>query len=40
MLNISKAFSSFSANDTQKTREFYKMLGLELSSGPEAKTER
>src|SRR5260370_20693044 len=37
MLNISKAFSSFSVNDIQKAREFYgKTLGLELSSGPES----
>jgi extradiol dioxygenase family protein len=36
MLNISKAFNSFSVNDIQKAREFYgKTLGLELSSGPE-----
>jgi len=36
MLDISKAFSSFSVNDIQKAREFYgKTLGLELSSGPE-----
>ena len=36
MLNISKAFSSFSVNDIQKAKEFYgKTLGLELSSGPE-----
>jgi len=36
MLNISKAFSSFSVNDIQKAREFYgKTLGLELSNGPE-----
>src|SRR5260370_24758954 len=36
MLNVSKAFSSFSVNDIQKAREFYgKTLGLELSSGPE-----
>jgi len=36
MLNISKAFSSFSVNDIQKAREFYgKTLGLELSGGPE-----
>src|ERR1035437_4284983 len=36
MLNISKAFSSFSVNDIKKAREFYgKTLGLELSSGPE-----
>ena len=36
MLNIRKAFSSFSVNDIQKAREFYgKTLGLELSSGPE-----
>jgi len=36
MLNISKAFSSFTVNDIQKAREFYgKTLGLELSSGPE-----
>ena len=35
MLNISKAFSSFSVNDIQKAREFYgKTLGLELPSGP------
>jgi hypothetical protein len=36
MLNISKAFSSFSVNDIQKAREFYgKTLRLEVSSGPE-----
>jgi catechol 2,3-dioxygenase-like lactoylglutathione lyase family enzyme len=36
MLNISKAFSSFSVNDIQKAKEFYgKTLGLELSSGAE-----
>ena len=36
MLNISKAFSSFSVNDIQKAKEFYgKTLGLELSTGPE-----
>src|SRR5262245_35546450 len=36
MLNVSKAFSSFSVNDIQKAREFYgKTLGLELSSGPQ-----
>ena len=36
MLNISKAFSSFSVNDIQKAKEFYgKTLGLELASGPE-----
>jgi catechol 2,3-dioxygenase-like lactoylglutathione lyase family enzyme len=36
MLNLSKAFSSFSVNDIQKAREFYgKTLGLELSNGPE-----
>ena len=36
MLNIKKAFSSFSVNDIQKAREFYgKTLGLQLSSGPE-----
>lgn len=36
MLNINKAFSSFSVNDIQKAREFYgKTLGLELSGGPE-----
>ena len=34
MLNISKAFSSFSVNDIQKARKFYgETLGLELSSG-------
>jgi hypothetical protein len=38
MLNISKAFSSFSVNDIQKAKEFYgKTLGLELSSGPEVR---
>jgi catechol 2,3-dioxygenase-like lactoylglutathione lyase family enzyme len=36
MLNVSKAFSSFSVNDIQKAKEFYgKTLGLELASGPE-----
>ena len=36
MLNPSKAFSSFSANDIQQAKEFYgKTLGLEVSSGPE-----
>jgi catechol 2,3-dioxygenase-like lactoylglutathione lyase family enzyme len=36
MLNISKAFSSFSVNDIQKAKEFYgETLGLELSNGPE-----
>src|SRR5450432_1492703 len=36
MLNISKAFSSFSVNDIQIAREFYgTILGLDLSSGPE-----
>ena len=36
MLDVSKAFSSFSVNDIQKAREFYgRTLGLELSSGPE-----
>jgi catechol 2,3-dioxygenase-like lactoylglutathione lyase family enzyme len=36
MLNVSKAFSSFSVNDIQKAKEFYgKTLGLELSNGPE-----
>jgi len=36
VLNISKAFSSFSVNDIQKAKAFYgKTLGLELASGPE-----
>src|SRR5919197_820842 len=36
MLKASKAFSSFSANDIQKAREFYgKTLGLNVASGPE-----
>ena len=36
MLNISKAFSSFSVNDIQKAKEFYgKTLGLEVANGPE-----
>jgi catechol 2,3-dioxygenase-like lactoylglutathione lyase family enzyme len=36
MLNLSKAFSSFSVNNIQKAKEFYgKTLGLELASGPE-----
>ncbi len=36
MLNVNKAFSSFSMNDIQRAREFYgKTLGLELASGPE-----
>ena len=36
MLNLNKAFSSFSVNDIQKAKEFYgKTLGLELASGPE-----
>jgi catechol 2,3-dioxygenase-like lactoylglutathione lyase family enzyme len=36
MINVSKAFSSFSVNDIQKAKEFYgKTLGLELASGPE-----
>jgi catechol 2,3-dioxygenase-like lactoylglutathione lyase family enzyme len=36
MLNVNKAFSSFSVNDIQKAKEFYgKTLGLELASGPE-----
>jgi hypothetical protein len=36
MLNKGKAFSSFSVNDIQKARGFYrKTLGLELSSGAE-----
>jgi catechol 2,3-dioxygenase-like lactoylglutathione lyase family enzyme len=36
MLNVGKAFSSFSVNDIQKAREFYSQkLGLEVSSGPE-----
>jgi catechol 2,3-dioxygenase-like lactoylglutathione lyase family enzyme len=36
MINISKAFSSFSVNDIQKAKEFYgETLGLELSNGPE-----
>jgi catechol 2,3-dioxygenase-like lactoylglutathione lyase family enzyme len=36
MLNVSKAFSSFSVNDIRKAREFYgKTLGLEIAGGPE-----
>jgi catechol 2,3-dioxygenase-like lactoylglutathione lyase family enzyme len=36
MLNVGRAFSSFSVNDIQKAREFYgKTLGLELLSGRE-----
>jgi predicted enzyme related to lactoylglutathione lyase len=36
MLNLNKAFSSFSVNDIQKAKEFYgTTLGLELASGPE-----
>ena len=36
MLNVNKAFSSFSVKDIQKAKEFYgKTLGLELASGPE-----
>jgi catechol 2,3-dioxygenase-like lactoylglutathione lyase family enzyme len=36
MLNVSKAFSSFSVNDVQKAKEFYgKTLGLEIAGGPE-----
>jgi len=36
MLNVNKAFSSFSVNDIQQAKEFYgKTLGLELASGPE-----
>jgi catechol 2,3-dioxygenase-like lactoylglutathione lyase family enzyme len=36
MLNVSKAFSSFSVNDIQKAKEFYgKTLGLEIAGGPE-----
>ncbi|HEU5400376.1 MAG TPA: VOC family protein [Terriglobales bacterium] len=36
MLNVHKAFSSFSVNDIDKAREFYgKTLGLEVSNGPE-----
>jgi catechol 2,3-dioxygenase-like lactoylglutathione lyase family enzyme len=36
MLNINKAFSSFSVNDIQEAREFYgTTLGFELASGPE-----
>jgi hypothetical protein len=36
MLNISKAFRSFSVNHIQKAKEFYdKTVGLELFSGPE-----
>jgi catechol 2,3-dioxygenase-like lactoylglutathione lyase family enzyme len=36
MLNISKAFSSFSVSDIEKAKEFYsETLGLELISGPE-----
>jgi catechol 2,3-dioxygenase-like lactoylglutathione lyase family enzyme len=36
MLNLNKAFSSFSVNDIQKAREFYgTTLELKLASGPE-----
>jgi catechol 2,3-dioxygenase-like lactoylglutathione lyase family enzyme len=36
MLNLSKAFSSFSVNDIHKAKEFYgKTLGLEIAGGPE-----
>jgi catechol 2,3-dioxygenase-like lactoylglutathione lyase family enzyme len=36
MLNVSKAFSSFSVNDIPKAKKFYgKTLGLELAGGPE-----
>jgi catechol 2,3-dioxygenase-like lactoylglutathione lyase family enzyme len=36
MLNVNKAFSSFSVNDIQKAKEFYgTTLGLEIASGPE-----
>jgi catechol 2,3-dioxygenase-like lactoylglutathione lyase family enzyme len=36
MLNVSKAFSSFSVNDIEKAKEFYgKTLGLEIAGGPE-----
>ena len=36
MLNLKRAFSSFSVNDIEKAKEFYgKTLGLEVSSGPE-----
>lgn len=36
MLNVGKAFSSFSVNDIERAKEFYgKTLGLELASGPE-----
>jgi catechol 2,3-dioxygenase-like lactoylglutathione lyase family enzyme len=36
MLDIRKAFSSFSVDDIEKAKEFYgKTLGLELASGPE-----
>jgi catechol 2,3-dioxygenase-like lactoylglutathione lyase family enzyme len=36
MLNANKAFSSFSVNDIQKTKDFYgKTLGIEVSPGPE-----
>jgi catechol 2,3-dioxygenase-like lactoylglutathione lyase family enzyme len=36
MLNVNKAFSSFSVNDIQQAKEFYgKTLGLELARGPE-----
>jgi catechol 2,3-dioxygenase-like lactoylglutathione lyase family enzyme len=36
MLDIKKAFSSFSVDDIQKAKEFYSgTLGLEVTSGPE-----
>jgi predicted enzyme related to lactoylglutathione lyase len=36
MIDVKKAFSSFSVNDIQRAKEFYgKTLGLELADGPE-----
>lgn len=36
MLDVSKAFSSFSVNDIQKAKKFYsETLGLRLARGPE-----
>jgi catechol 2,3-dioxygenase-like lactoylglutathione lyase family enzyme len=40
MVNLRKAFSSFSVNDIQKAKEFYgKKLGIELAGGPEGTLE-
>jgi catechol 2,3-dioxygenase-like lactoylglutathione lyase family enzyme len=36
MINVKRAFSSFSVNDIQKAKKFYgKTLGLDLTNGPE-----